>query len=167
MQKHLYFICPTDHLERVIDRTFEQDNYYYTSLGNSITFDLETLEQLVEFLSNKNIRNISFVLSDDNSILLDALGNHKFSQIAGLQHFYQEINRQKIRSTLRWQSHHLQFSILSNYLNQKIKEFRQALGKRYAEQMRINGKIYLSQQKIFSGIYPEWICEENFHFSLN
>ena len=167
MQKHLYFICPTDHLERVIDLTFEQDNYYYTSLGNSITFDSETMEPLMEFLISKNIRKTSFVLSDDNSIVSDALGNLNFSQIAGLQHFYQQINRQKIRSTVFRQSHHLQFYILSNYLNQKIKELRQALGERYAERMRINGKIYLSQQKIFSDIYSDWICEENFHFSLN
>ena len=167
MQKHLYFICPTDHLERVIDSTFKQDNYFYTSLGNSITFDAETLEQLVELLSNKNIQNISFVLSDDNSIVLDALGNHEFSQIDGLSSFYREIARQKDRSILLWKSHHLQFSILSNFLNQKIKELRLALGNIYADRIKINGIIYLSQQKTFSDIYSDWICEENFRFSLN
>ena len=46
MLKHLYFICPTDFLEGVIENVFKQINYYYTSLGNSITFDKDSVKQL-------------------------------------------------------------------------------------------------------------------------
>lgn len=118
-------------------------------------------------LTANDIWNISFVLSDDNSMVLDALGNHEFSKIAGLRNFYQEIAKQKERSAALWQSHHLQFSIISNYLNHQIRELRLALGHRGTDQLQINGKIYLRQQKAFSDIYSDWICEERFCFSVN
>ncbi len=165
MQKHLYFICPTDHLETVIDSTFQQEHYYCTSLGNSITFDAEMVGQLKELLATKNIRNISFVLSDANSIVLDALGNHEFSKIAGLNIFYQEIARQMKRSKELWQPPDLQFSILSYFLNHKIRELRQRLQIAPTDQVKINGKIYSRQTKTFSDIYADLICRE--YFSLN
>ncbi len=125
------------------------------------------VEQLMELLTTKDISQVSFVLSDDNSIVSDALGNHEFCEITGLRHFYQEIARQKQRSRVLWQSHHLQFSVLSNYLNQKIKELKLALGDRCTDHLKINGKIYLTQRKAFSDIYTDWICKERSSFSLN
>lgn len=56
MQKHLYFICPTDHLETVINNTFKQENYYCNSLGNSIKFDSEMVGQINVLIETKNIR---------------------------------------------------------------------------------------------------------------
>lgn len=165
MQKHLYFICPTDHLETVIHSTFSQENYYYTSLGNSITFDTELVRQLQELLAAKDIREISFILSDDNRIILDALGNHDFSKISGLDNFYCDITRQKEFSEELWQSCNLRFLILSNYLNNKIKELRLQLQTAARSQVKINGKIYSRQAKIFSDIYADLIGRE--YFSLN
>ena len=67
MEPQLYFICPTDHLEHIINDQLGGVNYFYFSLGNSLGFDVETLEQLSSFLNEKRIENISFVLSDSNN----------------------------------------------------------------------------------------------------
>lgn len=167
MQKHLYFICPTDHLETIIHSTFSQENYYYTSLGNSITFDTELVRQLQELLVEKDIREISFILSDDNRIISDALGNHDFSKISGLDNFYCEIIRQKEFSEELWQSCNLRFLILSNYLNTRIKELKLRLKTLPTDQVKINGKVYSRQTKIFSDIYVDLICRECFSLNWN
>ncbi len=66
MQKHLYFICPTDYLETVIEASFLEENYFLTSLGNSLRLDSETLGEINGFIESKNINEITFVLSEDN-----------------------------------------------------------------------------------------------------
>ena len=65
-QKHLYFICPTDYLEPVIDATFNQENYYMTSLGNDLDLNDEFVGEINGFIETKNIKEITFVLSKDN-----------------------------------------------------------------------------------------------------
>ena len=165
MLKHLYFICPTDFLEGVIENVFKQENYYYTSLGNSITFDKDSVKQLSRLLETKNINEISFVLSDDNNIVLDALGNQGFSRIAGLNNFYGHITKQKKHSELSWQTYDQEFLILSYHLNNKINELRLGLNTIFFNQLKISGKIYNRQQKVFYDIYPDLICWEYFHLN--
>lgn len=43
MHKCLYLVCPTDCLEPIINNTFKQEHYFYTSLGNAFVADSETL----------------------------------------------------------------------------------------------------------------------------
>jgi len=165
MNKHLYFICPTDYLETVIDNTFKQEKYYCTSLGNSITFDKDMMWRLNEILEEKEISEISFILSDDNRIVLDALGKQGFSEIIGLNNFYNQIIRQKKNSEVSWQTRNRQFLILSYHLHNKIKELRFGLKNLFFDQFKINGQIYNKEKRIFNHIYTELICEES--FSLN
>ncbi len=158
MQRHLYFICPTDHLESVINSTFKQENYYLTSLGNSIAFDTDMMVQMNELLHVKNIRDISFVLSDNNRILSDALENKDYSQITGLSNFYNEITKQKEHSEGVWQTYNRQFLMLSHHLNDKIKELRLALKALSIDPLPISGKIYDRNKETFSEIYSDLIC---------
>ncbi len=83
MRKHLYFICPTDRLEAVINARFKQENYYWTSLGNSVSFDNERVGEINALMETKSITGITFVLSDDNCMFLDALKDREFSSING------------------------------------------------------------------------------------
>ena len=48
MSNNLYFICPTDNLESIINSTFNEEKYYVTSLANSITFN----HQFIKLTSN-------------------------------------------------------------------------------------------------------------------
>ena len=165
MQNCLYFICPTDHLEAVIDCTFRHRSYYYTSLGNSVIFDGNTIRQLKSLIRKNNIGEVAFVLSHDNRIVLDALGGQDFSEIRGLNNFYNEIKRQKRYSEESWQICNRQFSILSYYLNKKIKELHAELDRLFADQINISGKIYNKQEHVFADIYSDLICRKR--LSLN
>ena len=165
MQKHLYFICPTDCLEPIINRTFGHHNYYYTSLGNSVIFDDHTVKQAKRLIVKNNIREIFFVLSHDNRIVWDALGNQGFAEIRGLSDFYHEIIRQKERSEWAWRTFNHPFIILSYYLNQKIKELQHELDRVLTTRINIKGKIYHQQERMFNDIYSELICQEHFHLN--
>ena len=160
MEEHFYFICPTDQIENIIDDAFNQENYYYTSLGNSITFDEKIVEQLLDFLEAKNIDKISFVLSSENRIIQDALGVKDYSKIMGLNVFYNQLSVQKDNADVLWKTNNDQYLILSYHLNKKIKELRQVLENTSYGQVEIYGKIYNCQEMVFDDIYPEFVCKE-------
>ena len=84
MKKHLFFVCPTDFLESTISEQFKGDLYFITSLGNSIKFDNDFLDQLKVLLSSQQISEITFLLSLDNSIVKDAMGDQRLLAITGL-----------------------------------------------------------------------------------
>ena len=160
MQKQLYFICPTDYLERVIDNTFQQEKYYYTSLGNSITFDVDTVGQLSELLEAKNISNISFALAYDNRIIRDAVAQQDYSKVSGLKEIYIRIVKQQKQAKHSWQTADRQFLTLSYHLNSKINELKQVLSDTRFSPLPINAIIYSRQLQQFSDIYPDLVCRE-------
>lgn len=165
MKKLLYFTCPTDCLETIINDTFQDENYYCSSLGNSISFKNNTLEETKKLIREKKIREIAFVLSYNNRIVLDALSRQDFSDISGLNGFYKQVIKQKKQAVLYWQGGNLQFLLLSYYLNKKIKELRGGLSDSLAEQLVISGKIYNKQQQIFKDIYSALICLDHKNFN--
>ena len=75
MPKHLYFICPTDHLETVINRHYNEENYFISSLGNSIDFNKQFTAYLCDLVEAKGITEISFVLAQDNTLFNDPRKN--------------------------------------------------------------------------------------------
>ena len=161
----LYFICPTDFLESVINKSFQDEKYYYSTLGNSINFDNKVLKNTKKLIETKNIRAIYFVLSSDNRIVFDALGNQDYSRIKGLNVFYDQVIKQKETVELSWQAWNSDFLILSYYLNHKISELKQGMGDRMNDQLIIKGKIYNKEEKAFIDIYPDLMCLE--YASLN
>jgi len=165
MQKTLYFVCPTDCLEAVINRSFRSKNYYYTSLGNSVVFDEETICSIKELILKHTITEIFFVLSISNPIINDALKNQVFSGIRGLNSFYDEVLRQKRRSEVLYREYNRQFTILSYHLNKKIKELQLVLNGLNIHELKIAGKVYCGQEDIFNKIYSDLVCTEC--FSLN
>lgn len=165
MTNRLYLICPTDYLEPIINRTYRSANYFYSSLGNSFVYDTKTIEYLKHMIKKQNIREICFVLSMDNQFIVDALDNQDFSDIGRLHHFYDEIRKQKKHSEVLWQSNNHQFSIVSYYLNKKIKDFQHELDGMCTDRIKISGKIYNKQAHVFDTIYSHLICLE--HFRLN
>ena len=158
MNSLLHFICPTDCLETIINGAFRQENYYYSSLGNSVTFNKKVLKETRKLIQEKNIREISFVLSSDNRIVMDAYGNQSFSNIRGLNKFYTKVIEQKEQVETLWQTWNPNSLMLSYYLNDKIKELRAGLNDLADDQFKISGKIYDQQQNIFKEIYPDLIC---------
>lgn len=158
MHRTLFLLCPTDCLESIINATYQHENYFYTSLGNSFAPDIDTLVCIQKMIQKHDIRKIYFVLSKDNRIISDALDDQLFSDIKGLRNFYTEIAEQKEHSETLWQTDHHQFSMLSYYLNQKIKALQSAFHYTLAHPVHIGGKIYDRQQHSFTDIYSELVC---------
>ena len=131
MRKCFYLICPTDFLEYAINKTFKNVNYFYASLGNSFNQDSKTLESISSIIKKHTIKEIYFVLSIDNKIVLDALGEKEFLKIRRLRSFYNEITIQKEHSKISFQKDNCQFAVLSYYLNKKIKELERLIFARF------------------------------------
>ncbi|MEL6674957.1 MAG: hypothetical protein AAFR61_22305 [Bacteroidota bacterium] len=165
MGSQLNFICPTDHLESIISHTFGGTHYFLSSLGNSLAFDLETLEKIEELILEKNIRKVSFFLSDDNQILSDALSGQSLKKLVSLPGFYDQINQKKARSEELWTHNTSHSFIISYHLKQKINELTLRLGDPYFEAIDIEAKIYKRQKNLFQDIYPDLILQNQINLN--
>jgi len=165
MNKLLYFTCPTDQLEPVINNEIEYENYYFNSLGNSATFDSDLLIHLKKLITSKSINKIYFVLSTDNRIVLDALGNQKYSSITGLNQFYYHIKMHQENAKDLWQERYSQLLVFSYHLNSKITELKQGLQDLLSVELDINGKIYDIRKKDFIRIHSELFCLKYANFN--
>ncbi len=79
-----------------------------------------------------------------------------------MKKIYKEIEKQKRASEMLWKTENNSLSILSYYLNNRIKEFQFKLGK-LSNQLIIIGKIYNEYNKSLTNIYPDLLCLEE-HF---
>ncbi|WP_281615744.1 hypothetical protein [Flammeovirga sp. SubArs3] len=95
MQKHLYFVCPTDHLETIIEATFKEENYYYSSLGNSVSFEKDIISEINDVIETNNIKEVTFILSNTNKLILDAIQHESQPLVIGMKRFYYDVIRQK------------------------------------------------------------------------
>jgi len=158
MPKHLFFLCPTDHLESVIHQACTQEKVFCTSLGNSIEFDTDMLLHLQAWIQEKNIDQISFILSCDNAIILDALRGQEYAHTHGLNRFYDQLARQKEYTEGLWQSCDHSYLLISQHLNQKVTELKKGLGNFLLPPLTIQGKIFNRNTETFSKIYSDLIC---------
>lgn len=164
MQKCFYLICPTDSLESVINNTFGCENYFYTSLGNSFSYDARTIAYISQVIEKQNIKEICFVLSLNNKVVLDVLQNN-VSSIRRLDNFYCEISKQEKRSKAVSQKGKYQFSVLSYYLNFKIKDLQLQINNLSDKPITISGKIYNEHIGAFADIYSDLVCLDKYHLN--
>lgn len=158
MRSSLYMICPTDHLEPVIHERFEGQKYFYTSLGNNLQMDKDTLGQIISMIKKHNITDISFVLSEDNTILLDALTRQNFAEIRGLKQAYSDVREHKKAIRKTWNTHDQHVMMLSYYLNQQIEEFHHKIRDRLTTLPQIKGKLFSRAYDAFREIYSPLLC---------
>ncbi|MEN0050268.1 MAG: hypothetical protein AAF806_24595, partial [Bacteroidota bacterium] len=130
-----------------------------------IKFNRSVIGQLTKLIRENNIQTIEFILSNDNCIVLDGLGNQNYIYVRSLKKFYQQIIRQKESSETSWQSVDTQFLILSYYLNEKINELKLKLEDAIESQLKISDQIYNQQKESFTNIYSNLICQK--HAILN
>ena len=165
MNASLFLLCPTDCLESIINKKYKGKNYFYTSLGNTLTFDSTTLESIKGLVCRHNIRKIYFVLSEQNKIVIDAMGGQTFSQIRGLQNFNKAINLNKKQSELFWKTSDSVFSTLSYYLNQKRIQLQVNLSYVLTQPVIIKGKIFIKSQNTFVDIYSDLVCLRKYNLN--
>lgn len=161
----LFLVCPTDFLESKINEVnYNSNNYFYTSLGNSLNTDLKTLLHIKEILNKHSIDEVHFVLSSSNKIILDALKGQSFSRIRNMDNYYKKINRLKAHKICNTPED-TKYLPISYYLNNKIKEVRQFLNISSSASINVTGLIYDSKTDNFENIYPALYCLE--YFQLN
>ena len=158
MHKCLYMICPTDRMESVICSKYEGYKYFFTSLGNAQILDDETIGQIAALIEKHDIRQITFVLAEDNQIILDAIGNQSFFEVRGLRAFYDFIQEQKKNTLNSWQMYQQYPMLLSYHLNERIKHLQTKLRGMLPYPPQYNGKLYSKEYNSFRDIHSELVC---------
>ena len=158
MHKILFLLCPTDCLESIINDMFGEDVFFYSSLGNSMTLKMNTLECIKKLIIEYQIEEVSFVLSTNNDIFKDAIGKENFIDIFGLRNIYSQIHKEKSNSELFWPSDLNFASLISYYLNTKIKELQMVFEQFKEVSVEISGRIYDRHDNSFKKIYHDLVC---------
>lgn len=152
MKKHLFFVCPTDNLESIIDLKFKHKNYYLSSLGNSMTFNEEIVNEIDMLIKRFKITEIIFVLGSNNKIINDALADQEFSNIKVLRPLYKEITLQNKLLKALWKPSNIILPIISSHLNKKIKELSLKMRTLSIAQQNMHAHVFDIQKNVFSDI---------------
>jgi len=162
MQKHLFFVCPTDNLESVINFKFKHENYFLTSLGNSFEFNKDNVKEINTLIRRFKITEIIFILAENNKVIHSALNNQEFSHISGITALNREITSQKKILKKLWEPRNLSIPIISFHLINKVKELKIKMRNLSIDQLKVRAKIYRSQENIFTEIHRDLLFREQF-----
>lgn len=166
MQHRIFFICPSDRLEPYINKRYRGVKHYYVSLGNSVNFNYKVVGLVKRLILKHNIKEIYFVLANDNPILLDALGNQEHSEITNLADFYKDVTTRHRYPMVLWHTNKNQVPVAVSHLKNKIKELEQELSCLFARDIKIEGEIFNKADRNFQNIGSnDLIWKES--FSLN
>ena len=165
MYRRLFFICPTDNLETLINKNFRQENYFLTSLGNSVTFDIVLVGHIKDLILKKNIQQITFVLSDDNLILSNDKRSQELLQIDRIANLNNQIVIQQRYSEPLWLTRNDKLLIFSYHLRNKIRELYQGLSSLNLIQLNIGAKVYHRKKNVFRDIPYDLICLDRFNLN--
>ena len=149
MQKNLYFLCPSENLEAVIEKSFPQENYFLSSLGNSISFSDDFILDINSLIESKGIGKITFILSNNNRFILDAMKNQEFKYIKELKEYYKTIEKRKVLTIKSYKNKNFKSLITSHILKTKINELNSNLFDWIRNKISIEGKIYDPTKNIF------------------
>ena len=149
MQKNLYFLCPSDNLEAVIEKRYPQENYFLSSLGNSISFSDDFILDINSLLESKGIGKITFILSNNNRFILDAMKNQEFKYIKELKEYYKTIEERKVLTIKSYKNKNFTSLITSHILKTKINELNSNLFDWIRNKISIEGKIYDPTKDMF------------------
>lgn len=149
MQKNLYFLCPSENLEAVIEKRYPQENYFLSSLGNSISFSDDFILDINSLIESKGIGKITFILSNNNRFILDAMKNQEFKYIKELKEYYKTIEKRKVLTIKSYKNKNFTSLITSHILKTKINELNSNLFDWIRNKISIEGKIYDPTKNIF------------------
>lgn len=149
----------------VINDAFRRDNYYMTSLGNSLSFDKNTIEAIHWLINAKGIKEISFVLSYSNVFINDALQSQSFSNVFVLSDTYYELARLKKRTRITWKARDSKEYIISYYLTNKVMALMPLLDTELTDRLQVNAMIYYENENTFREVFSNLIYNRDFVLS--
>ena len=165
MHKHLYFVCPSDNLEGLIDKKFPQENYFLSSLCNSLSLSKDIMQEVSALIELKGIDKITFILSDDNKLIFDGLRNQNFDNINVLKKLYNNISDYKKLTSKVYREGNIQILVTSNLLNEKIKEIKMSLCDWLSSKVNIDAKIYIRKSDEFKGFPNDLFDPRNLYLN--
>jgi len=126
-------------------------------LGNTVAFTEKALGQIAELIEEKSIKEITFILSEDNNILQDALNSQSFVGTRGLYKPYSDFLEYKKQITEIWQTNHQKDLIISYHLHQKIKALKKGLSDFLLNIPDTNGQVYSKTNNTFRLIHSHMV----------
>ncbi len=162
MLKHLYFVCPSDHLEPIINGRFRDRHYFLSSLGNSIVFDQGVADEVKQLILRHDITEITFVLAENNAFATSSFQSHQLMNVSGLSEVQANFSKQRRLVEEFWQTDDHQSLTISYYLNLKINELQQRLDFSGTPVHKITGKIYSRKAQEFEDIHSNLVCLDSF-----
>ena len=164
MFNKLYFICPTDNIESIINSKLNDNNFYITSLANSITFNYDFIKELYSIIEFKKISEITFVLSDDNKLINDALENNEFKNIRALDRLNLKISTHKKFFKKDSNISEIRHELISYLLNQKKNELKNITDSSDLA-FNINVMVYNKKVNAFSKVNSKLLNLELFNLN--
>lgn len=153
MNGHLYFVCPTDFLEPMINKTFGERNYFYSSLGNSFILNQELVQQIGSIVQTNVISEITFVLSDKNKIVMDTIDSGATLMIERMKPFYEELANHRCNYQFSKEQYSNQVTfIIRQYLNCKLILLKEIGAQFGLDGLNFNALIFDSKARQFNEI---------------
>ena len=131
-----------------------------SSLGNSISFSSDFIEDVNALIESKGIEKITFVLSEDNKFVDDGIKNQEFDNINDLRKLYKNISDHKRLTSKVYREKNIQKLVTSLLLKQKIKEMNLNLSDWLISKVNVDAKIYSRNNDSFNGV-PNNLVEPN------
>ena len=154
MSNTLHIICPTDFLETEINRQFGGENYFFTSLAISSSFEDLLIHHLAKTIDKKRIHRIVLSLRDDNKVInqhQSSKRNNDDLQSMG------KLGTYRTQSMSLWNIRDKRFLFISHLLNSQLSHLQARLAYFGYTNLEFEALIYNSQDCTFSSTYNDII----------
>jgi len=165
MSKTLYFVCPTDNLEKKISSVNTGEIFFHSALGDALIFEEPFLTAINDYIINHGITNIVFVLSNQNKVFTTIINNKDFCQSPQLLKIYQSISTQVEQSKNYWQDDNLRDYVIKEFLTRQVEALQQKINYWVSFNINVEAQIYQPNLQKFSNITPDKF--RDIRFSLN
>ena len=116
-------------------------------------------------ISKHQIKDVNFILSLDNSFILQTLIGNLNLQAKGLKKHSEDIKRKKRHLEVILKEENNRYLLLSYILNNKIKELKLRLIDSHNNPIKIGAKIYDRNSDDFKNIYSKLIFFEKYNMN--
>ena len=134
-------------------------------VGKGKVADDITIKTIEKLISKHQIKDVNFILSLDNSFILQTLIGNLNLQAKGLKKHSEDIKRKKRHLEVILKEENNGYLLLSYILNNKIKELKLRLIDSHNNPIKIGAKIYDRNLDDFKNIYSELIFFEKYNMN--
>ena len=164
MAKHLFLICPLDFLEFEIRKNYKDKCFFYSSLGNSISYNNQTIDELIDLIKNEEISLVSMVMSNENEIISNSLKKAKILSVGTKKQYQHQIIGYETVVNEIWEKCDVKSVLTARYLEDKIMELKDEL-KKFDFNLEMNPVLYDRKSNTFSNVTEHYTKIQTFHLN--